>query len=385
MDVQSPATTAMIALAQPRIAFRTDASVEIGTGHVMRSLTLADALRERGARCTFICRPHRGHLLDMIAQRGHHAVALPNDGTATHHMPADPVHAAWLGTDWQTDAQQTREALGGESVDWLVVDHYALDHRWEQALRPHCQNLMVIDDLADRPHDCDLLLDQNLGRSAQDYDGLLKPQTATYIGPRYALLRPEFAQLRSQSLARRTQPQLKHLLITMGGVDKDNATGQVLKALTACHLPTDLRITVVMGPHSPCLADVQQQAAQMPWPTQVLVGVNAMAQLMADSDLCIGAAGATSWERCCLGVPTIICVLAANQREIAESLESAGAALAIDVQQLGAQTELSDLIVDKNKLHFLGKCASEVADGLGAERITAILFESRKYAYQHTV
>ena len=364
----------MNALAQPRIAFRTDASLQIGTGHVMRSLSLADALREQGARCTFICRPHCGHLLHMIAQRGHHAVALPNDGTTTHHMPADPVHAAWLGTDWQTDAQQTRKALGGESVDWLVVDHYALDHRWEQALRPHCQNLMVIDDLADRAHDCDILLDQNLGRSAQDYGGLLKPHTTTFISPQYALLRPEFAQLRSQSLARRAEPKLKHLLITMGGVDKDNATGQVLKALTACHFPTDLGITVVMGPHAPCLAEVQQQAGQMQWPTQVLVGVNAMAQLMADSDLCIGAAGSTSWERCCMGLPTLLLVLADNQLQGAQALEKAAAALVVanaqNVSQVFEKHMQSGVSV---QLKSLALAAAAVSDGLGVQRIVAAM------------
>jgi UDP-2,4-diacetamido-2,4,6-trideoxy-beta-L-altropyranose hydrolase len=358
----------MNALAQPRIAFRTDASLQIGTGHVMRCLTLADALRDRVARCTFICRPHSGHLLDMITQRGHHAVALPNDGTTTHHMPADPVHAAWLGTDWQTDAQQTREALGGESVDWLVVDHYALDRRWEQALRPHCQNLMVIDDLADRRHDCDVLLDQNLGRSAQDYGGLLKLHTTTFIGPQYALLRPEFAQLRSQSLTRRDQPKLKHLLITMGGVDKDNATGQVLKALTACHLPTDLRITVVMGLHAPCLADVQQQAGQMQWPTQVLVGVNAMAQLMADSDLCIGAAGSTSWERCCMGLPTLMLVLAANQQDAALALSDMGAAHCINMSAKLA-TDLKGVMekIDALELKRLSEQSTAICNGRGAD------------------
>jgi UDP-2,4-diacetamido-2,4,6-trideoxy-beta-L-altropyranose hydrolase len=367
------------------IAFRVDASIQIGTGHVMRCLTLADALCERGTSCTFICRTHSGHLLEMISQRGHQTVALPSLASTAKLMIANTAHAAWLGTDWQTDAQQTSAALGSDSVDWLVVDHYALDHSWEQALRPHYHKLMVIDDLADRPHDCDVLLDQNLGRSAQDYGGLLKPNTATYIGPQYALLRPEFAQLRSQSLARRTQPQLRDLLITMGGVDKDNATGKVLKALSEYHLPPYLRITVVMGQHAPCLADVREQAGQMPWPTQVLVGVNAMAQLMADSDLCIGAAGATSWERCCLGLPTIIIVLAANQRDIAASLESVGAALALDVQHIGERTELSDLIVDQNRLQLMGKCAAEVADGLGAERMTAILLETHKYAHQPTV
>ena len=340
----------------------------------MRCLTLADALRVRGAYCTFICRPHSGHLLDLIAQRGHHAVALPNGGITTHHMPADLAHAAWLVTDWQTDAQQTSEALGIDSVDWLVVDHYALDHRWEQYLRPHCQNLMVIDDLADRGHDCDMLLDQNLGRSAQDYGGLVKPHTTTYIGPKYALLRPEFAQLRSQSLARRSPPQLKQLLITMGGVDKDNATGQVLQELSACHLPPDLRITVVMGPHAPCLADVQQQAAQMPRPTQVLLGVSAMAQLMADSDLCIGAAGGTSWERCCLGLPTLLLVLADNQLPGAHALEKAGAALVVGNVQNVPQVFEKHMQSDANvQLKSLALAAAAVSDGLGVHRIVVAM------------
>ncbi len=340
----------------------------------MRCLTLADALRERGARCTFICRLHSGHLLDMVTQRGHHAVASPNGGTTTHHMQADLVHAAWLGTDWQTDAQQTSEALGNDSVDWLVVDHYALDHRWEQALLPHCQNLMVIDDLADRPHECDVLLDQNLGRSAQDYDGLLKPNTTTFIGPQFALLRPEFAQLRSQSLARRTQPHLKHLLITMGGVDKDNVTGQVLQALSACHLPTDLRITVVMGPHAPWLADVQQLAAQMPRPTQVLAGVNEMAQLMSDSDLCIGAAGGTAWERCCLGLPTLLLVLADNQLPGAQALEKAGAALVVGNAQNASQVFEKLMKSGASvQLKSLALAAAAVSDGLGVQRIVAAM------------
>jgi UDP-2,4-diacetamido-2,4,6-trideoxy-beta-L-altropyranose hydrolase len=356
------------------IVFRSDASIQIGTGHVMRCLTLADALRERGARSTFVCRPHSGHLLDLIAHRGHNAVALPSLATTTNCIPVGSAYAAWLGTDWQTDAQQTREALGGDGVDWLVVDHYALDQRWEQTLSPHCQRLMVIDDLADRPHDCDVLLDQNLGRSPKDYDGLLKPYTVTYIGPQYALLRPEFAHLRSQSLARRTEPQLKHLLITMGGVDKDNATGQMLQALTACHLPSDLRITVVMGSHAPCLAEVKQQAAQMPWHTEVLVGVSDMAQLMADSDLCIGAAGGTSWERCCLGLPTLMLVLAANQHDAAIALSGMGAVQCIN---LPAQlvTDLKRLIenVDALQMKRLSAQSAAICNGRGSEVMAAQL------------
>jgi UDP-2,4-diacetamido-2,4,6-trideoxy-beta-L-altropyranose hydrolase len=361
-----------------QVTFRSDVSIQIGTGHVMRCLTLADALRELGAHSTFVCRQQSGHLLNIIAERGYHVVELPNLETTTNCILDETAHANWLGADWLTDAQQTREALGDESVDWLVVDHYSLDHRWEDALRSHCQNIMVIDDLADRAHNCDVLLDQNLGRSAQDYDGLLKPQTAKFIGPQYALLRPEFAQLRNQSLAQRTQPQLKHLLITMGGVDKDNTTGGVLQALTACHLPPDLHITVVMGPHSPYLVEVTQQAMQMPWRTQVLVGVSAMAQLMLDSDLCIGAAGSTSWERCCLGLPTLLLALAENQLPGAKALEKAGAAMFVgNIQNLSQVFEEHIQNGGNLQLKSLALASSAVTDGLGAQRIVSAMLRDR--------
>jgi UDP-2,4-diacetamido-2,4,6-trideoxy-beta-L-altropyranose hydrolase len=350
-----------------QVAFRTDASLHIGTGHVMRCLTLANALRERGAQSTFICRPHAGHLLDFIQRSGHTAKVLaPADDAFT--APADLCHAKWLGTDWASDAEQTQRALGDQVVDWLVVDHYALDRRWEQTLRPYTLRILAIDDLADRTHDCDLLLDQNLGRQAKDYGGLLSRHTQTLIGPAYALLRPEFAQWREHSLQRRAQPQLKHLLITMGGVDKDNATGQVLQALNACRLPTDLRITVVMGPHAPCLADVQQKAGQMKWPTQVLVGVNAMAQLMADSDLCIGAAGSTSWERCCMGLPTLMIVLAANQQDAALALSDMGAAHCINMPAKLA-TDLKGEIekIDALQMKRLSEQSTAICNGRGAD------------------
>jgi UDP-2,4-diacetamido-2,4,6-trideoxy-beta-L-altropyranose hydrolase len=351
------------------IAFRTDASLQIGTGHVMRCLTLADALRERGGKSTFICRPHDGHLLDLIQQRGHTVIALaPVD--VTFNAPADPSHAKWLGTDWASDAAQTQQALGGQVVDWLVVDHYALDRRWEQALRPHTRRIMVIDDLADRPHDCDLLLDQNLGRQAQDYCSLISRQTHTLIGPTYALLRPEFAQWREHSLQRRQPPRLTKLLITMGGVDAENATGRVLNALCNCVLPADLRITVVIGPTAPWLYKVHEQAALMPRTTQVLVGVNNMAQLMAESDLCIGASGSTSWERCCLGLPSIQLVLASNQKEAALALTIRNAALSIDsATNLTSDLKASLDAIDEQCMKTLTDRAAAICDGQGAESL----------------
>lgn len=352
-----------------QVAFRTDASLQIGIGHVMRCLTLADALCERGVQSTFICRPHAGHLFDLIQQRGHTVKALAPADDA-FKPPAYPCHAKWLGTDWASDAEQTKQALSGQVVDCLVVDHYALDRRWEQAMRPHTRRIMTIDDLADRPHDCDLLLDQNLGRQANDYGGLLSHHTQTMIGPAYALLRPEFGQWREHSLQRRAQPHLKNLLITMGGVDQANATGQVLDALASCELPTDLCIIVVMGPTAPWLMQVQAQATTMPRPTQVLAGVSNIAQLMAESDLCIGAAGSTSWERCCVGLPTIQLVQAANQKEAALALTEMSAALSMS-STTNFATELKAIFdrIDLQCMKDLSKRAASICDGRGSKAV----------------
>lgn len=354
----------------PTILFRVDASLDIGTGHVMRCLTLADVLRERGADCRFVCREQPGNLLQLIRERGYTTHGLLVD---CGESPAGedvngphPSHADWLGTDWKCDAEQTRAAVGESAVEWLVVDHYALDRRWESTMRPVCRRLMVIDDLADRVHDCDLLLDQNLGRKPKDYAELVPGECELLVGPKYALLRPEFAALRKYSLRRRATPRLKRLLISLGGVDKDNVTGEVLDALNGCRLPEDCRITVVMGPHAPWLEQVKSTAGRMPWDTEVLVGVRNMAELMANSDLAIGAGGSTSWERCCLGLPSLILVLAENQRSIAMALHSVGAGIAIGTSiDLGTLSDHWASIVDPTALAETAAAAFRLTEGKG--------------------
>lgn len=374
-----------------RIAFRTDASLQMGSGHVMRCLTLADALRAKGAQCHFISRAHPGHLMEVIRQRGHVAnslVAPVQQAQAAIKIGSTTVqdwqpnqlyksaHAAWLGSTWETDAQETAAVLASLQPDWLVVDHYALDQRWEDALATHYRQLLVVDDLADRPHRCNLLLDQNLGRQTQDYEGLVPTHCQVLTGPHYALLRPEFAALRPYSLQRRqAQPALRQLLITMGGVDQPNATGQVLQALKPCVLPHACRITVVMGLTAPWLQDVQKLAALMPWPTEVVGNVNDMAQRMADSDLAIGAAGSTSWERCCLGLPTLMVVLAANQQPGAQAMEAAHAARLIGaVSDIPMQLPLAvDELIESERQSRMSLAASAVTDGRGVEKVLSAM------------
>lgn len=370
-----------------KVAFRTDASLQIGSGHVMRCLTLADALRAQGADCHFICREHPGHLLETICQRGYKvsrlAAVVPHAQESTKTVKTsipdkrqELTHEIWLGSTWQIDAQQSITSLDGLRLDWLIVDHYALDCRWETALAPHYQKLLVIDDLADRVHRCNLLLNQNLGSQPHGYTALVPAHCQLLIGSQFSLLRPEFAALRSYSLQRRhTRPAFRHLLVTMGGIDQPNATGQVLLALKTCALPRECRITVVMGLTAPWLETVRELAAQMPWPTEVVVNVNDMARRMADSDLAIGAAGGTSWERCCLGLPTLMVVLAENQRAGARALEAAGAALLI-----GAASDVSKKlhqavqeVIEPDVLGCMSFAASAVTRGQGVEKVLSAM------------
>ena len=363
-------------LIEMRIVFRTDASIQIGTGHVMRCLTLAEALKARGVKCSFVCRPHVGHLLELIGQHGHEVIALPTLQNASEHNNKSTSHLDWLGIDWMTDAIEVKQALhfkmGNKPVDWLILDHYALSSGWEQEMSTFAARTMVIDDLADRSHRCDILLDQNLGRTAQDYNGLLSSDTLNLIGPQYAMLRPEFAENRQQSLQRRADsPHLKHLLISMGGVDTTNATGKVLEALKRCALPSDFRITVVMGKHSPWLEQVVATTKSMPKPTEVMVGISNMAKIMADSDLSIGAAGGMAWERCCIGLPSIVMVLAKNQFPGAMALQNVGAAIVIQtinqlidlLNQWQLQRSTSAILLK------LSQEAAAVTDGNGCARV----------------
>lgn len=366
-----------------RIAFRVDASLQIGTGHIMRCLTLADALAAWGADCPFLCREHQGNLIEFIRGKGYIVHVLPiaheasagsiaptPEGSATHR---DLAHSHWLGATQAQDAEACASFLAAQRPDWLIVDHYALDACWERALAPHYHKLMVIDDLADRSHSCDLLLDQTFGRDAADYRPLVSTDCHLLCGSHYALLRPAFAAMRPYSLQRRAaRPALRELLITMGGVDKGNATGQVLQALRVSPLPADCRVTVIMGATAPWLDEVQKQAQDMPWPTRVLVGVSDMAQLMADSDLAIGAAGATSWERCCLGLPTIMLALADNQRKVAQGLEQSGGAKLINLGQ-NAAAQLRELLLplidNPAQLLNMSACAARVVDGSGVDAV----------------
>jgi UDP-2,4-diacetamido-2,4,6-trideoxy-beta-L-altropyranose hydrolase len=370
------------------VVFRCDASLLIGTGHVMRCLTLADALQERGAESHFICRQHNGHLIDLISQRGHKVTALPcRHETGVPNIEASfPAHADWLGVDWSVDATETLEAVTLQPVDWLIVDHYALDERWEKCVKPACKRLMVIDDLADRRHDCDLLLDQGLTHNEQHYMNITPADSIKLCGPAYALLRPEFSELRPKSLARRKKPHLKKLLIFMGGVDIDNATGQILTALNDIDLSRDLEVTIVVGPHAPWLEQLRLQTANISFDCRVLANVDNMAQLMFDADLAIGAAGSTTWERCSLGLPSIQVALAENQFETAVALAkqlAVNSYLSIDELIDNLPKYFQSLQENPELLCILSGRSSQICDGSGTVSVVNYLLTNTSIRKAH--
>lgn len=360
-----------------RALFRADASIQIGSGHVMRCLTLAVTLRREGVHSVFICRDKVGHLAGFIRAQGFEVILLP-----AHSKPGSgPVgrleHSDWLGCSQLEDADECRGYLAEIRPDWLIIDHYAIDQEWQRELVKYYRKLMVIDDLADRSHLCDLLLDQNLGRTETDYYGLLPQRARVLTGPRYALLRPEFADWRARGLARRKNlVHPHHILITLGGADAPNATTKVIEGLEKTALALDAKVTVVMGGGAPWIELVRNAAGQSRFQVEVLVNVNDMAALMAKADVCIGAAGSTSWERCCLGLPTLLLITASNQRFIAQELHSAGAAYCLDTQQSWSDADFAyafDRILQHTTFTHMGIVASEICDGLGAQRVGEII------------
>lgn len=359
-----------------KITFRTDASLQIGTGHVMRCLTLAKALRRQGAECTFVCREHPGHWIDQIRRNGFKCFPLPlskhRDESSDSNGSA-LQHAAWLGANWQTDAQETLHALGRERVDWLVVDHYAIANSWEEILSPHVAKVMVIDDLADRGHKCDLLLDQNIVSNFEiRYQGLLPAQCATLLGPEYAVLQPEYAELHP-----RTPPRLgpvQRILVSFGGADQHNLTGRAVSAFLKLKRD-DIELDVVINSSSPHLAAIEAQV-QLCRNVTIYGAVDTLAPLMLQADLAIGASGVTSWERCCLGLPSLVITLAENQKPIADELHKQGLVHWLGHHDVVTEAMILDAliaVIDDESLGNWSRACMSIVDGRGLERVASIL------------
>lgn len=332
----------------------------------MRCLALAGHLRPHVSDVHFVCRQLQGEMHQLIEQRGFRCSLIPVD-EATRSENSEIGTCAASTFNQSDDARQTTSQT--DTVDWLIVDNYEIDRHWERAMRPVCRRLLVIDDLANRPHDCDILLDQTFGREVDQIRSLVAKACTVLTGSDYALLGPEFAAHRTAALARRKQCDgIRDVLVSMGGSDLSNMTVEALRALAAITDSERLAVTVVAGPQYAHSDASLIAVASIFEKLDVKHNVSNMAELMAASDLAIGTAGTTSWERCCLGLPALVYVSADNQREVARGLEAAGA-----IQQWRSaaelQEQLEDIMNDASLYQSAVAAASGICDGLGVERV----------------
>lgn len=353
-----------------KATFRVDASVQMGSGHLMRCLTLAEELTERGAQVRFVCRGHVGNLAELLRQKGMPVSVLPvSNGQAASNSD----YAAWLGATQAEDAEQTIAALAGEKPDWVVVDHYALDIEWEQRVRSHAGRIFVIDDLAGRHHECEMLLDQNFFPNAEArYSGLVRPACRLLLGPRYALVRKEFRIMRDGLPPRPNK--LRNILVFITGGDDQ---GETLKAMQGVDLFGQAEgVDVVVGKENPHNTQIRDTCAALRW--RYHCQVDYMPRLIAEADLAIGAGGSSNWERCALGVPAVVVILAENQAPIARALGEAGIVYNLgwcsDVQVTDYARALSAMNGDRLTA-MTEKCLALV-DARGAARVADALSEA---------
>ena len=283
----------------------------------MRCLTLAEELRNAGADVQFVTRSHEGNLNSLIADKDFALCELPSSNSAETTISSKYSYASWLGAQKEQDAQETIACLNGVKPDWLIVDHYALNEDWEQLLRPHVKKIMVIDDLVNRSHDCDLLLDQNYFNEPHNrYNGLIPSNCIRLLGPEFTLLRSEF--INAHRTLKPRNKKISRLFVFFGGCDPDNLSGMTLDALSHTEF-ANLYVDVVIGGGNPHLTSLEKQVRMRPL-TYLHVEIDYIANLMTKADLAVGAGGTNIWERIFLNLPSIVITTADNQKDTIKDL-----------------------------------------------------------------
>lgn len=357
-----------------RVLLRADGGVRIGTGHVMRCLALADELRARGCESSFAMRAMKGHLIAEVSARGYPVIELD-----AGEEPDEGDLAPWLarqrdGKRQAADAAQTLAVLSpGHTWDWLVVDHYALGAAWQAPMRAAARHVLAIDDLADREHDCDVLLDQNPQREGR-YAGRVASQALLLLGPAHALLRAEFQVARQKLHRQPPQGRQLHAFVSFGGADEQGVALDAVAALGQAGFAAGQAVVVAGGrnPHLPALQAACERLAY-----QCIASTDRMAELMSAADLCIGAGGTSMIERFALALPGIVVPIADNQRPGALAASGQGAIELVDAEPSARVAAIAgvlrDLVTQPGRLERMGQAAGLLCDARGAVRVAAVL------------
>lgn len=347
-----------------KVTFRVDASAEIGTGHISRCLNLAYELERRGTKCTFVSRDMPEYFVSQIQAEGHIYRELHRNDSIT--LNNELINPTWSADSQESDAQGTLNFIADEIQDWVIVDHYSLDINWESRVKSGSKRVMVIDDLANRKHECDLLLDQNMQDIKKSrYGGKLYQNCKTLLGPKYALLRSEFGELHKIAVER--SGVIRRILIFFGGVDSKNHTIAAMNALI--NLDLEVSVDVVIGLQHPSIENIKNLCFKYDF--KLHIQTQKMAELILQSDLCIGSGGVVTWERCCLGLPSLTYAIAENQEEVVRVAALNGLIYAPNPTHcLGNSIELHmcALLENQNLLKFISGNGIKAVDGNGSKR-----------------
>ncbi len=346
-----------------KICFRADASGNIGTGHVIRCLTLADRLLKQKAQIYFICRELPGNLCNFIKSKKYRVFRLPQS-----HFTKD---------EWKDDAEQVKKIIKKNGrCDCVVVDHYTIDVRWEKRIREVTRSIMVIDDLANRRHDCDMLLDQNYCQNHKSrYTGMILGRSIKMLGPEFALLRPEFAKAKRKIKAR--NGQIKKILVSFGGSDPQNETCKTLEAIALLKLPS-IKVEVIAGMNNSYLSQIKKLTAMIPQ-ARCNINVKNISRFISEADLYIGAPGCSIWECFCLGLPSLVVTTSEHQVGIVKYLSRHKIlhfiGRDIQVRAEDIKDTLGYFLKRPSLLKKYSKASFGLVDGLGAGRCADIIVD----------
>lgn len=350
------------------ILFRVDSSPDIGIGHIIRCLSLADSLKRKGVNSQFICRSHIGSLHRLISDKGYKVHLLPGQNTTiiadTNDTPTK--YETWLGTSPCNDAHETIDIILKlpEQVDTLCLDHYGINQEWCELIRPYAKRLLAIDDLANRFLDCDWILNQSPQAIPSDYHCLTPKQCLKLVGAQFALVNSDIYAFRTASLARKKRDKVSTALIAFGGGDPDNYSEK--SALIARNLGYNALIIATEA--FPYLSQLEQLSrSDNKVELHINISPTQVGKLISDSDIAFGAAGGGALERCCLGLPTFTLLTAKNQTEQFNALLNANAIIPLEQDKL--QSNTIKKILKNIHLNQVTKAAAELIDGEGINRV----------------
>ena len=347
------------------VAFRVDSSLEMGSGHVVRCMTLARSLTSLGAECHFLCSDIPGNIISV----------LRDENFQVHTIPAS-LKVTKKSWDWRYDLKISLGIIRELNADLILLDHYLLGFEWEKGIQKAGICLAVLDDISNRLHSCDIFIDQNFCVNSDEiYDGILPDCELRFLGPHYSIVRPEFAELRKVSFKCRTNAKKQSLLVFISGSDPSNETGLVLEGLQKESGPWD-ELNVVVGLNNPHIPDVEQIVSQIPITDKTIhVQISNMAKLMVSADFAILGGGTVTWEKCVLGLPSLVVSTADNQLNNLTKLHRLGAHISMGSNKYLTSDNVKRHLrnLDIAALTSMSNIARGITDGMGSDRLANLL------------